>query len=204
MSLRWTGIALTSAIVIAFGNISTAEAQLLGSRPLSVPITGTVTGGGSFVGTLNIQRFAASGSATVAIAAIAGAVVDAPGGGLTGVQANVSLPVTVSAAVGAAYRPRGSAFDRPGFVLVRQCGGGNVNVSIGGSTVDVMGVQVMLDPVVLNVGASTGGLLGGLVCQILSLLGNPATLPSTLAGVLNQLLLQILPLLGGLGGGLLL
>ena len=200
MSLRFTGIALASAIVIAFGNISTAEAQLLGSRPLSVPITGSVTGGGSFVGTLNIQRFAASGSATVAISAIAGAIVDAPGvGARTGVSANINLPVTVTAAVGAAFRPRGSASGGPGFLLA-QCGG-SVNVSIGGSTVDIMGVQVMLDPVVLDVGANSGGLVGSLVCQILGLLSNPT---GSIAPLLNNLLLQLVPLLGGLGGGLLL
>jgi hypothetical protein len=200
MSLRFTGIALASAIVIAFGNISTAEAQLLGSGPLSVPITGSVTGGGSFVGTLSIQRFAASGAATVAVAAIAGAVVDAPGGGRTGVRANVSLPVTLSAAVPIAYRPKETAFDGPRFVLASQACGGSVNVSIGGSTVNVMGVQVMLDPIVLDVGANSGGLIGSLVCQILGLLGTSVS-PVNL---LNSLLAQLVPLLGGLGGGLLL
>ena len=199
MSLRWTGIALTSAIVIACGNVSTAEAQLLGSGPLSVPITGSVTGGGSFVGTLSIQRFAASAGATVAVAAIAGAVVDAPGGARTGVRANVSLPVTLSAAVPIAYRPQGT--DGPRFVFVSQVCGGSVNVSIGGNAVvNVMGVQVTLDPVMLDVGANSGGLIGSLVCQILGLLGT-GTSPVNL---LNSLLAQLVPLLGGLGGGLLL
>jgi hypothetical protein len=199
MSLRFTGIALASAIVIAFGNISTAEAQLLGSGPLSVPITGSVTGGGSFAGTLSIQRFAASGSATVAVAAIVGAVVNAPGGGRTGVRANVSLPVTVTAAVGAAYRPRGSAFDGQGFLFVSQACGGALNVSIGGSAVNIMGVQVMLDPVVLDIGAHSGGLIGSLVCQILGLPGG-----ASIAPLLNSLLMQLVPLLGLVGGGLLL
>jgi hypothetical protein len=76
MSHRLTGMTLASAIVIALCNTSTAEAQLLSSGPLSVPITGSVTGGGSSVGPLSIQRF------------------DAPGGGRTGVRANLSLPVT--------------------------------------------------------------------------------------------------------------
>jgi hypothetical protein len=202
MSVRLTGITLASAIVIAFGNISTAEAQLLGSGPLSVPITGSVTGGGSFVGTLSIQRFAVSGGATVAVAAIAGAVVDGPGGGRTGVRSSVSLPVTVTAAVGAAYRPQGSRFDRPGFVLARQGCGGNVNVAIGGSTINVMGVQVALDPVVLDVGANQGGLVGSLVCQLLSALN--LNNPTMIVGLLNSLLVQLVPLLGLLGGGLLL
>ena len=62
-----------------------------------------------------------------------------------------------------------------------------------------MGTQVTLNPAVIDVGANTGGLLGGLVCQVLSLLGNP----TMLVPVLNQLLAQLVGLVGGIGGGLL-
>jgi hypothetical protein len=108
------------------------------------------------------------------------------------VRANVTLPVTVTAAVGTAYRPGGSAFDGQGFLLVSQACGGALNVSIGGSAVNIMGVQVMLNPVVLDVGANSGGLIGSLVCQILGLLGGGASV----APLLNSLLMQLVPLLG--------
>jgi hypothetical protein len=198
MSARLTAIALASGWLLAAGNVSTAEAQLLGGRPLAVPITGSVSGGGTFVGTLSIQRFAAQGNATVAVAAIAGAIVDAPAGvnAGTGMRANIQLPVIVNAAVPVAYRYRGSG--GPALVPV-QCGGA-VSLQIGaGSVVDVMGVQVALNPAVIDVGAGTGSLIGGLVCQVLGLLGSP----TLLVGVLNQLLAQLVGLTG-LGGGLLL
>ena len=58
----------------------------------------------------------------------------------------------------------GDARWTPRVVLV-QCGS-DVHVQIGGSIVDVMGAQVMLNPVVLDVGANSGGLIGSLVCQV--------------------------------------
>src|SRR6185295_6779280 len=98
MSARLTGIALTSFLLLAVATVSTAEAQLLGSRPLAVPITGSVAAGGNFVGTLSIQRFAVQGSTTVAVGAIAGAIVDAPAGvtATTGLRSSIALPVTVN------------------------------------------------------------------------------------------------------------
>ena len=73
--------------------------------------------------------------------------------------------------------------------------GSDVHIQIGGSTVDVMGVQVLLNPAVLDVGAGNGGLIGSLVCQVVGLLGNP----TMLVGVLNQLL-RSLSGSSGLGG----
>jgi hypothetical protein len=199
MSARLIAIALASGVFLSAGSVSTAEAQLLGSRPLAVPITGSVAGGGTFVGTLSIQRFAVQGSATVAVAAIAGAIIDAPAGvtAASGLRANIQLPVTVSSAVPfASHRPQGRRFG-PQFASM-QCGGA-VQIQVGaGSTVDVMGTQVSLNPAVIDVGAATGGLIGSLVCQILGLVGSP----TMLVGVLNQLLGQLVGLTG-IGGILL-
>jgi hypothetical protein len=200
MSHRFVVVALASAALLALGNASTAEAQLLGSTPLAVPVTGSVTGGGNFVGTLSIQTFSVQGSTTVAVAAIAGAVVNAPAGigALSGMRASIVLPVTVNTALPiTAYRPRRGASDAPRIAFVQSCS--DVHVQIGGSVVDVMGVQMMLNPVVLDVGANSGGLIGSLVCQVAASLGSP----TLLVGVLNQLLGQLVGLGGGLGGGLL-
>jgi hypothetical protein len=161
-------------------------------------VTGTVTGGGTFSGTLTIQSFALQGSTTVAVAAIAGAIVGAPAGGQTGIRANVFLPVTVSSALPiTARRPGQGAYGAR--IVYAQCGS-DVHIGIGaGSVVNVMGAQVMLNPVMLDVGANTGSLIGSLVCQVISLVGNP----TMLVGVLNQLLGQLVGLAGGVGGGLL-
>jgi hypothetical protein len=200
MSRRFTGVALTSVLLLAGTYASPAEAQLLGSTtPLAVPVTGSVTGGGTFVGTLSIQRFAVQGTATVAVAAIAGAIVNAPAGVevQTGVRTNINLPVTVSAGLPIAYRSRSGG---PVLMRVSQVCGSAAHIQIGGSMVDLAGAQVMLNPVALDVGANAGGLIGSLVCQVLGLVGNP----TMLVGVLNQLLAQLVGLGGGLlGGGLL-
>jgi len=195
---RLIAIALTSAVLLTAGHVTPAAAQLLGgSKPLAVPITGSVVGGGSFVGTLSIQQFAVQGSTTVAVAMIAGTIVNVPGlEGATGMRANITLPVAVNAALPISYRNR--TLGAAGYVPV-QCGGA-VNMRIGaGSVVDVMGVQVVLNPAVIDVGANTGSLIGSLVCQVLGLVGSP----TLLVGVLNQLLAQLVGL-SGLGGGLLL
>jgi hypothetical protein len=162
-------------------------------------VTGTVAGGGTFSGTLAIQSFAVQGGATVAVAAIAGAIVGAPGGiGQTGMRANIILPVTVSSALPiSARRPAQGPYGAR--IVYAQCGS-DVHIAIGaGSVVNVMGAQVALNPVMLDVGANTGSLVGSLVCQVLSLAGNP----TMLVGVLNQLLGQLVGLAGGVGGGLL-
>lgn len=104
------------------------------------------------------------------------------------------MPVTVNAGAGvggAAFRPdnRNRA---PGFMLVSQACGA-LHVEIGAANVNLMGVAVMTDPLVLDVGADSGGLIGSLVCQILGLLGNP----TMLTGLLNSLLAQLGGLLGG-------
>jgi hypothetical protein len=206
MSLRFTTIALASVLLLAAGSVSTVDAQLLGSRPLALPITGTVSGGANFVGTINIRNFAVQQGVTVAVAAISGAIVDASGvQARTGLRANAVFPVSVSAAAGvsgAAFRPfnRSRAFAAPGFVLASQACGSAAHVEIGASNVNLMGVDVMMNPIVLDVGADSGGLIGSLVCQILGLLGNPTMVTS----LLNQLLAQLVGLTGGLGGGLLL
>jgi hypothetical protein len=188
-------------MLLAFASVPAAEAQLLSSPPLAVPVTGTVAGGGNFVGTLSIRGFAVQGSATVAVAAIAGAIVSAPGvEARTGISSNVVLPVTVNAIAPIAYRQQGLSPDAPKVVLAQYGCGGDVRIVVGGSAVNVMGVQVMLNPAMLDVGANSSGLIGSLLCQVLSLLGSP----TLLVGVLNQLLGQLVGLTGGLGGGLLL
>lgn len=205
MSLRFTAFALAGAFVLVSGSVSTVDAQLLGSRPLALPITGSVSGGASFVGTVSISRFAVQQGATVAIAAITGVVVDASGAqARTGLRANIAFPVSVTAAAdvsGVAFRPdnRNRAFAAPGFVLVSQACSSAAHIEIGASAVNLMGVVVMTNPVVLDVGADSGGLIGSLVCQILGLVGNP----TMVTGLLNQLLGQLLGVVGGLTGGLL-
>jgi hypothetical protein len=118
----------------------------------------------------------------------------------TGLRATAEFPVTISQAIGVA----GRAVEGPGIRLVRQTCGGAAHIQIGASFVDVAGVTVMTNPVAIDVGANSGGLLGSLVCQLLSLVGGVLADPFSVVYLLNQLLGQLTGLTGGLIGGLLL
>jgi hypothetical protein len=198
MSLRFTtrGLVTVSLLCVIGAPNAEAERRPSGAR-LTVPITGSIVSGGSFTGTLSLQRFAIREGRIVAVGAISG-VATTPGATRSGLQATVELPVTVSeaAAVGAAqiekqrYSEQSSSDAR--ILLVQTCG--VLNINIGGNTIDLLGLIVALDPVVLDVSGDSAGVLGNLVCQILALLNNVVGL----VGLLNTLL----GALGGLTGGL--
>lgn len=198
MSLRFTACGLSTALLFCVIGAPDAEAQLRTSPArLVVPITGSVESGGSFTGSLSLQRFALREGRIVAVGAITG-VATTPDSTRSGLRATVELPVTVSeaGATGAAqvqkqrYAEPGSS--GPRILLAQSCG--VLNINIGGSTIDLLGLVVALDPVVLEVSGDSAGVLGNLVCQILALLNNVVGLVGLLNGLLG--------LLGGLTGGL--
>jgi len=76
MSHRVAASALVIALSLAFASTSGAEdmrsSHLRGK--LTVPVTGLIAGGGSFSGTLTIDRFAVRDGKPVAIGAISGSI----------------------------------------------------------------------------------------------------------------------------------
>src|SRR5437762_1017417 len=92
---------------------------------LAVPVTGSVVsvGGGTFEGTLALQRFAVRNGKPVAIGAISGSVQTDAGSRLTGVHALIELPVAISGAASAGLpgiqRQRGDALDGPTIRFVQ-------------------------------------------------------------------------------------
>jgi len=73
-----------------------------------------------------------------------------------------------------------------------------LQVTLGATNVDLLGLQVALDPVGVTVNGAAGTALGDLVCAASDLLGNVAGLVT----LLNNLLGVVTGLLGGLTGGL--
>ena len=73
-----------------------------------------------------------------------------------------------------------------------------LNVALGPNTVDLLGFQVALSSVTLDLTGVTGTPLGDLVCAASDLLGNVAGL----VNLLNSILGLVTGLLGGLTGGL--
>jgi hypothetical protein len=200
MAPRFLALALAASLLLPAWPTRTAEAQTeMTPAKLIVPITGSVAGGGTFVGTLSLQEFAVRGDQVVAVGMISGAVSGNPKQRRTGLQGPVELPVTAGQAADA--RPpirnqRGTGL-WPGGPMIRpvqQETCGVLHLETAGTTLNLLGLTVTLNPVVLDISGESGGVLGNLVCQILAVLNNVVNL----VGLLNQLL----GLLGGLTGGL--
>jgi hypothetical protein len=203
MSQGFTGSALVIALSLAFASTASADTRTNHLKgKLAVPVTGSVVsvGGGTFAGTLVLQRFAVRNGTPVAIGAISGSV-QTDAGSLTGIHALIELPVTVSGAASPGLpgiqRQRGNALDSPTIRFV-QATCGVARVEIGNTNVDLLGLTVHLNPVLLELNGDSAGVLGNLVCQVLELANNVVGL----VGVLNAILGLLGGLLGGLGGAI--
>jgi hypothetical protein len=208
-----TAIAVVS---VAAGLVaSTAEVAAAQTVPapgsLSVPITGTGSAGVRFSGKLTVVEFKARGNAIVAIGFLNGTL--ERGNRTLGsvVQGPLELPVNVAqrtslggtAARGGGFRLALGEPDmiRSGRIILAQAPAPTcpvLHLDIGAVAVNLLGFQVSLSPVVLDIGGIEGQPLGDLVCQVTELLGNVVGL----VGLLNQILGLLTGLLGGLTSGL--
>jgi hypothetical protein len=144
---------------------------------INVPVTGT-SSGGTFAGVLNIQRFARSGRDILAVGIISGVLTTTDG-----TARNVISPVRV---------PIDRAASGPGEVSISQvCG--VLSLVLGPLDLNLLGLSVSLNEVVLNIDAvaGPGELLGNLLCAVSGLLGGVG-----LTGLITNLLNQILGILG--------
>jgi hypothetical protein len=217
MRSRVVGSLLTLAIVAvclasesaAQGNSPTARSQ----GGVVLPIRGTTSTGGTFDGLFALQRFASGNNgAIVAVGVISGTVLTNAGAVVGTVLTPVRLPVPVDdikviprSQTGFAPAPSGmrAVWDHeapppaPGIVLAQapptNCG--VLSLTIGGIDLNVLGLVVTLEDIVLEISGDTSGPLGALICGVLSVLTNAV-------GSLVNLLNTILGLLGGLTGGL--
>ena len=144
------------------------------TNPLvGIPITGALPGGGTFTGTFDVVRFAVQGGQLVAIGDLSGTLRDALGNVIgTVTDVRVRLPVTLQQ--GETCRI--------------------LELTLGPLDLDLLGLQVHLDQVHLEITAQPGpgNLLGNLLCAIAGLLdGSDAAL-----GAIARLLNRVLRLLG--------
>lgn len=178
--------AILAATALALGPFSTAQAASPKncSEGLSIPINATSDDQGTFVGALNITRFAAVDGQAVALATLTGTLTD-ENGVMTGIVRNFSLPVVLPTSAAAT-----SAAARPGVVIQAICP--ILNLVLGPLDLNLLGLIIHLDQVVLDITAdSAGGLLGALLCAIAGLLGSGSPLEQVLnqlVALLNQIL----------------
>jgi len=151
---------------------------------LVVPLTGTVAGGGAFSGSFSIAHFEERQGVLYAVGMVSGVVIGAPDVARSGISGPLALPVKATSSP-----PLGV-----GSALVAQATCDVLHLQLGGNTVNLLGLDVALSPVTLDLTGGSGP-VGNLVCQIVGLLNNVAGV----VGLLNRLLGVVGGLVGGLG-----
>jgi hypothetical protein len=132
---------------------------------VAVPVTGTTNKGGKFTGTFNIQKFSVVNNQIVAIGTLTGTIQNGVGNVIGTILKTISLIVTF----------HGATCDI-------------LHLELGPLDLNLLGLIVHLDKIVLDIDADpSGGLLGSLLCAIANLL-NTNGLLSDIADLLNQIL----------------
>lgn len=174
-----------AVLVVLVSTLSVAAAE---KSALTVPVNG-VYAGGTFTGTFSITRFAAEGDQLIAHGYLSGTLTSATGVPVGSVMKSVQWPVDLAAS---GY---GTAAKRAKVTSTATCE--ILSLVLGPLHLDLLGLVVDLNQVVLDIDAETGSgnLLGNLLCAVVSLLDGAGALVD-IAHLLNQ----ILDVLGGLLG----
>jgi hypothetical protein len=158
--------AITAIGALAFASSGVA-ARPASAPALAVPVS-TTDPTGTFTGTFTITQFIAQNGQVAAVGTLAGIVTNTVTGAVTAITQDVVVPLLGGASTGSCS------------VL---------HLELGPLDLNLLGVAVHLDKVVLDVSAQSGpgNLLGNLVCAVSHLLDSNAT-ATAIAGVLNNLL----------------
>jgi hypothetical protein len=173
-------VGLTAALLVSIGAASTATAQQSAQQavadPTSVPVTGTLSDGtGAVLGTFDVQQFVVRDGVMQAVGTFTGTVTQPDGTTTQGTQ-NLAVPVDMAQSAGSCQI---------------------LDLVLGPLDLDLLGLQVHLDTVHLNITAQSGpgNLVGNLLCAVAGLLDGGLPL-STVLGQIAALLNQLLAILG--------
>ena len=154
-----------TAVTLAATLLITASTPLHAAQRrdagITMPVTTAADSAIQFAGTFDLNRFVATDNGVAAVGTITGILVDAVGNTTT-VFRTVAIPVEITQAT---------------------CD--ILHLELGPLNLDLLGLVVNLNQVVLDIDAvsGAGNLLGNLLCAIVGLLD-----PSGLAELLNQIL----------------
>ena len=132
---------------------------------VTVPVAGTTSKGGKFSGNFAIKEFKVVNNQIVAVGTLTGTIQNSVGNVIGTVLKTVQMIVNIT----------GASCDI-------------LHLELGPLDLDLLGLQVHLNRVVLDIDADpTGGLLGALLCAVANLLdvGGPL---ADIVGLLNQIL----------------
>jgi hypothetical protein len=166
-ALKLVGGGLVGGLVAAKG-LSSATAQSTGGG-LVFPVDFT-SALGSFVGSFDVTRFITQNGQVFAVGTLTGTVTDALGAVVGTIDQALTLPLLVD----------GSSFGTCDIL----------HLELGPLDLNLLGLVVHLDQIVLDITAEQGALLGDLLCAIANLLDGGST------NALSRLLNQVLKLLG--------
>ena len=173
MSVRKLGIviaALCAAMLVVPVAASAQTTPTTVTSLKSIPITGKATNGKAFTGHFNVTQFVTRGGKAYALGTLTGKL-----GNRSVKQTNVAIPVSI----GSASSPLSAHAAATCQIL---------NLVLGPLHLNLLGLHVDLNQVVLNITGVTGAgqLLGNLLCGVANLL-NPGLPAGQLAGILNIL-----------------
>jgi hypothetical protein len=132
---------------------------------VTVPVMGTTSGGGRFVGNLKVKEFRVVGDQIVAAGTLTGTIQNSAGNVLGTVLKTVRMIVNITNA---------------------SCD--ILHLELGPLDLNLLGLEVHLNKIVLDIDADpTGGLLGALLCAVANLLNLGGPLADSV-GLLNQIL----------------
>lgn len=162
-----------AALLLTAFSMPTAHAQVkAASHPLTAPVSGTISNGKTFTGVFTVKRFVASKGKIFAVGTIRGTVKNASGD----VTRSAAAAPTVT--VPAVFPVTSAASGLVCNVL---------NLNLGPLDLNLLGLVVHLNQVILNITAQPGALLGNLLCSLAGLL-NGGTPLAGLVNLLNQIL----------------
>ena len=159
--------AITLAVVLLSGAMS-APARAAQTNPFAnIPVVGSIVGGGTFSGVLNVTQFIARGGVLYAVGTLTGTLTSATGVVSQIINFPINLPLTST---------QGTTCQ----VL---------HLELGPLDLNLLGLVVHLDKVVLDIDAQSGpgNLLGNLLCAVANLLNGNAS-QNAIANLLNRLL----------------
>lgn len=165
MKLRLPILATTLALMAMFLVVPTASAASPTASAVSAPVTGTAANGVTFTGTLTNIVFSNVNGVLTATGNLSGTLTSATGTVL-GTVTNLVVSTTVAAT---------------GTCQI-------LNLVLGPLDLNLLGLMVHLNQVVLNITAQSGpgNLLGNLLCAVAHLLDNNGPV-SGLAALLNNI-----------------
>lgn len=163
------------ALLVALVTFSVAPAATMAASPAQQPnilklnVTGTIASeiGGVFDGTFQVLRFAIQNGKLVAVGRLTGTLTDALGNVIDTVNQVINIPVT----------------NATGTCDI-------LHLELGPLDLDLLGLQVHLDKIVLDINAQSGpgNLLGNLLCAVAGLLDGNGNALGRLRNLLNDIL----------------